>query len=39
MSAVATEVLTAEEMITIAREQVDSFNSGDWEKLRGRIRN
>jgi len=33
MTAVATEALTAEEMITIAREQVDSFNTGDWERL------
>ena len=37
MSAVATEVLTAEEMITIAREQVDSFNTGDWERLQTRL--
>lgn len=37
MTAVATEVLTAEEMITIAREQVDSFNTGDWERLQTRL--
>ena len=33
MSAVATEALTAEAMIKIAREQVDAFNNGDWERL------
>ena len=33
MTAVASEALTAEQMITIAREQVDAFNSGDWERL------
>ena len=37
MTAVTTEVLTAEEMITIAREQVDSFNTGDWERLQARL--
>jgi len=25
--------LTAEEIVKIAREQVDAFNSGDWEKM------
>ena len=34
MTALATEALTAEAMITIAREQVDAFNTGDWERLR-----
>jgi steroid delta-isomerase-like uncharacterized protein len=33
MTAVAHEALTAEQMIKIAREQVDAFNSGDWERL------
>ena len=33
MSAVATEALTAEAMIKIAREQLDAFNNGDWERL------
>jgi steroid delta-isomerase-like uncharacterized protein len=33
MSAAATEALTAEAMIKIAREQVDAFNTGDWERL------
>ncbi len=34
MSAVLTEALTADAMVKIAREQVDAFNSGDWERLR-----
>ena len=33
MTAVATEALTAEQMVKIAREQVDAFNSGDWERV------
>jgi steroid delta-isomerase-like uncharacterized protein len=33
MTAVATEALTADAMIKIAREQVDAFNTGDWERL------
>jgi steroid delta-isomerase-like uncharacterized protein len=33
MSAVATDVMTAEQMIKIARGQVDAFNTGDWEQL------
>jgi steroid delta-isomerase-like uncharacterized protein len=33
MTAAATEALTAEAMIKIAREQVDAFNTGDWERL------
>jgi steroid delta-isomerase-like uncharacterized protein len=33
MTAVATEALTAEQMVKIAREQVDAFNGGDWERL------
>ncbi len=34
MTAVLTEALTADAMVKIAREQVDAFNSGDWERLR-----
>ncbi len=34
MSVMATEALTTEQMVTIAREQLAAFNSGDWEKLR-----
>ena len=37
MSAVLTEALTADELVMIAREQVDAFNSGDWERLRGSL--
>ena len=33
MTAVATEALTAEQMVKIAREQVDAFNNGDWERV------
>jgi steroid delta-isomerase-like uncharacterized protein len=33
MTAVATEALTAEQMVKIARDQVDAFNTGDWEQL------
>jgi steroid delta-isomerase-like uncharacterized protein len=33
MTAVATEALTADQMVRIAREQVDAFNNGDWERL------
>src|SRR5690348_947111 len=33
MTAVATEALTAEQMVKPAREQVDAFNNGDWERL------
>jgi steroid delta-isomerase-like uncharacterized protein len=33
MTAVATEALTADEMVKIAREQVDAFSNGDWERL------
>jgi steroid delta-isomerase-like uncharacterized protein len=29
-----TEVQTADKLVKIAREQVDAFNSGDWERLR-----
>ena len=35
MTAVATEALTAEAMVKIAREHVDAFNNGDWERLQG----
>jgi steroid delta-isomerase-like uncharacterized protein len=33
VTALATEALTAEAMITTAREQVDFFNTGDWDGL------
>lgn len=34
MTAVLTDVLTADAMVKIAREQVDAFNRGDWESLK-----
>jgi steroid delta-isomerase-like uncharacterized protein len=37
MTALLTEIQTADEMVKIAREQVDAFNSGDWELLRGTL--
>ncbi len=37
MSAVATEALTAEAMIKIAREQVDAFNNGDWGRVQATL--
>jgi len=33
MTELATETVTAEQMVKIAREQVDAFNAGDWERL------
>ena len=33
MSALATEGLTTDKMVKIVREQVDAYNSGDWERL------
>lgn len=34
MTTLLTEVQTTDKMIKIAREQVDAFNSGDWERVR-----
>ena len=34
MTAVQTEALTADELVKIARNQIDAFNNGDWEQLR-----
>ena len=34
MTALLTEVQTADKMVKIAREQVEAFNSGDWERVR-----
>ena len=33
MTAVVTETLTEEQMIRIAREQIDAFNTSDWERM------
>jgi steroid delta-isomerase-like uncharacterized protein len=37
MTAVLTEILTADAMVKIARGQVDAFNDGDWERMRARL--
>ena len=34
MTAMQTEALTADELVKIARKQIDAFNNGDWEQLR-----
>jgi steroid delta-isomerase-like uncharacterized protein len=34
MTAVQTEALTADELVKIARKQIDAFNNGDWEELK-----
>jgi steroid delta-isomerase-like uncharacterized protein len=34
MTAVLTESLTADAMVKIAREQVEAFSKGDWERMR-----
>ncbi len=33
----AGEALTTDEMVKIAREQVDAFNNGDWERMRAKL--
>ena len=33
MTALATEALTTDEIVKLARKQVDAFNSGDWEQM------
>jgi steroid delta-isomerase-like uncharacterized protein len=35
MTVIQTEALTAEELVTIARKQIDAFNNGNWEQMRG----
>ena len=34
MTTLLTDVETADKMVNIAREQIDAFNSGDWERTR-----
>jgi steroid delta-isomerase-like uncharacterized protein len=34
MTTLLTEAQTTDKMLKIAREQVDAFNSGDWERVR-----
>jgi steroid delta-isomerase-like uncharacterized protein len=33
MTAMATEVVTPDEIVKLARKQIDAFNAGDWEEL------
>jgi steroid delta-isomerase-like uncharacterized protein len=35
MTALHTEALTTDELVKIARKQIDAFNNSDWEQLRG----
>jgi len=35
MTAVLTEVQKSEELVKLAREQINAFSKGDWETLRG----
>jgi steroid delta-isomerase-like uncharacterized protein len=37
MTVLAPEALTTEEIVKLARKQVDAFNSGDWEQLRATL--
>jgi steroid delta-isomerase-like uncharacterized protein len=34
MTTLLTEVQTADKMVKTAREQIDAFNTGDWERVR-----
>jgi len=34
MTALQTEALTTDELVKIARKQIDAFNNGDWEQAR-----
>ena len=34
MTVLQTEALTADELVNIARKQIDAFNNGDWEQTR-----
>lgn len=37
MTALLTEAQTADKMVKVAREQVDAFNGGDWERMRAAL--
>jgi steroid delta-isomerase-like uncharacterized protein len=37
MTAMTTEVLTTDEIVKLARKQIDAFNAGDWEQLRATL--
>jgi hypothetical protein len=35
MTPLQTEAVTADELVEIVRKQIDGFNKGDWEQMRG----
>jgi len=35
MTVLQTEALTTDALVEIARKQIDAFNNGDWEQMRG----
>jgi steroid delta-isomerase-like uncharacterized protein len=37
MSALTTEALSTDEIVKLARKQVEAFNSGDWEQMRAML--
>ena len=37
MATMATEALTTDEIVKLARKQIDAFNTGDWEQLRAML--
>jgi steroid delta-isomerase-like uncharacterized protein len=37
MTTLATEALTTDEIVQLARKQIDAFNTGDWEQLRATL--
>ena len=37
MTAMATEALTTDEIVMLARKQIDAFNTGDWEQMRAML--
>lgn len=37
MATMATEALTTDEIVKLARKQIDAFNTGDWDQLRAML--
>ena len=37
MTSVLTQALTTDEIVKLAREQIDAFNNADWEQMRGML--
>jgi steroid delta-isomerase-like uncharacterized protein len=37
MTALATEALTTDEIVNLARKQVEAFNAGNWEEMRAML--